>query len=1421
MSETNHYEWRRFWRPEGHSVSCEGDGDGFLLDPGQKEILSYDPKVQTIQDLITKHPVLVLCGTPGSGKTTELNLVETASAQGGDFVVISRKASAFGPSTPIADLSTRCDAWKNAKKEGKVILFLVDGLDEALQKEQTILSSLVELLKTETNLRQVRLILTCRSAHWLPETGQGLARLWGEEGNDIVYELCPLRRADAALAAGQRLGDQSEVFLNELTRCDAVPLARWPITLEMLITEFSKSKRLPQSRKELFQSAVQRLVEEPNSQRERHLQSTEPEWLPGEKLHLVRRIAAMTIFAGKKALVRTNDYSDPDSLTYADVLGDDGMMDFPSGQSHTITRNKIDRIAETRLFETVILGDGVSDSARAVRFSHRTFAELLAGEFVATLSADTLRRLFFVLQDGDEELIAPQLLQTAAWLVGNSENTDFFEVVLDRHPEALLHADLSPFAETQKRRLVETLLKKASDGDPGPERALSKASISIQFSGIEDLLRPIILDESCHTHGRRFAIDLARTCQVSELSATLWEILDRPDDPMRIEAGRTLGKIEPDPASRQKELEKIASGDPGDDDFETLKGNALRMLVPDCLPVRGVLDWLHAPRDQWHSGAYDSFLRLNLPRAISENDLVPCLRFLKNKSGCFDSLSYLYEFANRVFELACGNLNEVEVADALIELCLEKSRTFDPLPIQDNQSKSRSKKNGLSDRSNRHQFYKALFNHSETTGDDIRRLLFDLTHEDLEAFLSEIANAPPERRDTWAIAIRNAARCEGREQHRELLQLRFHEFAEVRDILPPVRKPGADIHETLLRFEKAGELILKRRRERNQRRFQEITNKNTTWKDVFERGLDQCRNGEARGWITVSHGLIGKADSIDLVEFDPEESELFQTLQSNDRQILRSSARKFLFEFRDDREASNNRTNWSESAYWAISWLREEIRNDSELRHELESKWIGSIIDAFNNGEPEHQELVALAYELDSDETRRWLQIQLDRKLVDEADGWLLDLRAFESIWDRQLSKQLANFLRSPEIKVRSFREGVLHLLQFDPEFAEEFLRNWINQIKQHDPELENGISRAAAAVSFFFATQVQQGEVWPLIGGNIESAKKLLLENLPDFDRNEKRSLERLASHLATNLLILVSQLFPSSEDPRLNESSCVTPTDECISLRRDLLHLITNRGETREVQRFLDSIPADEVDRYRWNLTVAKQNRALLEWHPCQPNEVVRLVDISNGSLIRDGNDLLEVALASLARFQADLQSHTLYRVWDGDQPKREQYISKEIERWLKDDLGRVAVDREVEVNRLNQRIDIKIQAFPAGSERRNPVTLVIEVKLADNKEIPDSIQTQLIGKYLSRNDGWNHGIFLVAWFYTKGKWEKTQYLKSKTPKAATKELLRYCQTAEKKTDFRFKVAPFLLDCSDKARPKSKSKVSEKGDSSRGWET
>jgi len=102
---------------------------------------------------------------------------------------------------------------------------------------------------------------------------------------------------------------------------------------------------------------------------------------------------------------------------------------------------------------------------------------------------------------------------------------------------------------------------------------------------------------------------------------------------------------------------------------------------------------------------------------------------------------------------------------------------------------------------------------------------------------------------------------------------------------------------------------------------------------------------------------------------------------------------------------------------------------------------------------------------------------------------------------------------------------------------------------------------------------------------------------------------------------------------------------------------------------------------------------------------------------------------------------------------------------------------------------------------------LTLIIEVKRAHNKDIPDSIRNQLSDKYLvpSRDRGWSQGIYLVAWFRTEGKWDEKQYLKSKTPPTAARELAKHCAAAEKASGFR--IAPFLLDCSNNPRSMKKS--------------
>lgn len=1398
MSGQKIYPWKRFWRPGGVEVSCGHSGEGFLDDPDQEGGWSFNPKCKTLPELLAECPVLILCGPPGSGKSTELEAVSKEHENSEGVEIIFRRAAAFGSGHLLPDLSVRSKEWQRALEKGKKILFLIDGIDEALQREQTLLSSLIELLKTEP-LDRVRLVLSCRSAQWQSDTGRDLARLWGREETEFVHEICPLRHSDVSQAVDKQLADRDEVFFQEIDRSEAVPLARWPITLNMLVEHFKDMGKLPASRASLYRSAIDRLVEEWSERRETTLRSTSPEWLPGEKVQLARRIAALMIFGGKKALVRLDRSPDPDCLSYSEILDDQNSDETSSGIFFQITREKLDRLTETRLFESAGILEG--HSSPMVRFTHRTLAELLAGEYVAGLRDEELRRLFFVRQGSSEELIVPQLIQTAAWLAGSSDSSPFFDLVLSLHPEAFLLADLAPLGEGQKSRIVSRLLEKASGGEPGPDRAVSKASHSLRFPGIEKLLKPAILDESANLHVRRFALNLARSCRVSELAESVWSILERPDDSMALEAAHTLRYVEEHPELQKNRLLKLASGETRSDGSDTLKGVALDLLVTRCTPVREILDLLTPPRMESYYGSYRMFLNYELPKAVAIEDLPDSLDFLRSKMGCFDPLSPYEDFANRVFDLSCENLNSSEILNRLVSLWLEKTRNFQPLPREE---RRQGDEVSFGSRSNAELFFEGFLNHPEVTGDDVAMVIGRISDLSMVYLLQRIPLAPTGRRAIWAKAIRFSAHSDERAQHRKLLQSRYDEYVELRDVFPPIRKPGRDLHDTLCRLERASELIQARRQKRNKARMRAIRKTHVTWEEVFRKGVEQCGNGESAGWINVVLGSRGDSDSGEWETTGFAGSPNSSQMTEEEHKAVRDCARRFLLEHEDQRNEPGVWTYGSEAVYTAIKWLRDEVEANPELIAAVEEKWIGAIIDTFNNGEEAHQEMVQFAYQLNPNESLKWFRKLLNRQLHEKGEGWLSVLRTFETSWDRNLSNELADFLSTPTLKPRSMREGLCHLLEHDPEFGAEIIAGRLTSIRKEDPGLETALSRAVVGVAWFFAEETEMENAWPLIAGNPESAKPLFLEVASDLDTRGMGFLNRFSSARLADLLLLIFHLFPPKEDPPMgHEMTFVTPVDECIQLRNALIRTLSKRGAIKEIQRFLNSLPTGEADLYRWNLEEAKQNRALLDWTPARTTELLRLVRISNGSLIRNADDLLEVVLTSLARFQDNLQQHNLHRVWDGDTPKREEFVSKELASWLKSDLKNIVVNREVEVNRWNERVDIKIEAFPKGDAQEAPFTVIIEVKRAHNREIPESINSQLAQKYLLPNPDWNHGIYLVAWFRSKGKWEERQYLRSKTPKGAESELRKLCQAVGKSQGVR--VEPYLLDCSFGPRPNS----------------
>jgi hypothetical protein len=94
----------------------------------------------------------------------------------------------------------------------------------------------------------------------------------------------------------------------------------------------------------------------------------------------------------------------------------------------------------------------------------------------------------------------------------------------------------------------------------------------------------------------------------------------------------------------------------------------------------------------------------------------------------------------------------------------------------------------------------------------------------------------------------------------------------------------------------------------------------------------------------------------------------------------------------------------------------------------------------------------------------------------------------------------------------------------------------------------------------------------------------------------------------------------------------------------------------------------------------------------------------------------------------------------------PKREEDFSAALLQWLVDSRGLV-VNCEVQPVELNQRrLDILVQV-PASAERP-ALSVVIEVKKAENPEVNTSLQTQLVDTYLLKG-GRTHGIYVVGLF------------------------------------------------------------------------
>ena len=195
------------------------------------------------------------------------------------------------------------DRWKEWLQNDRTLTIVLDGLDEGLIKIKDFVSFLTSELKLAP-VDRLKLVTACRTADWPVAAGNKLLGLWNTDLRESFWELCPLRRVDAELAAAG-FGVESKKFLEAVFEKNVATLAARPTTLFFLLRQFASNQQLEGTHREIYERGIVDLCREPDAQRAEstRIQNKAEEPIAAEQLRdAAAYVAALLILSGRSAV---------------------------------------------------------------------------------------------------------------------------------------------------------------------------------------------------------------------------------------------------------------------------------------------------------------------------------------------------------------------------------------------------------------------------------------------------------------------------------------------------------------------------------------------------------------------------------------------------------------------------------------------------------------------------------------------------------------------------------------------------------------------------------------------------------------------------------------------------------------------------------------------------------------------------------------------------------------------------------------------------------------------------------------------------------------------------------------------------------------------------------------------------------------
>lgn len=368
----------------------------------------------------------VLLGDPGAGKTKTFEVL--ATQEGGQYV----RASDF------LDITS---------PDGYGTPLFIDALDEATALEGK--SPLGRIRSKLSELRIQTFRISCREADWRGTTDSSALQQLVEEGQFAELHLAPLDAEQARRFAGYWLKSneaKAMAFVREAERRDLDGLLTNPQTLRMLIEAVgSKSDEWPSSKKEVYQKACSKLVQEQNQVHQDTQRDTS--LTDAQLLEAAAYLCAVMLLSGSSSIALGRSNATQTHTLELNMLSADKAASPPNLQA-------CQAALRTHLFGSNGAGDFIP--------VHRTVAEYLGATYLAErIRAHLPANRVLALIQGEEGGVVPELRGLHAWLATASSNHVRKTLIEHDALGLVLHGDVRDFSVTEKKHILHALQREA------------------------------------------------------------------------------------------------------------------------------------------------------------------------------------------------------------------------------------------------------------------------------------------------------------------------------------------------------------------------------------------------------------------------------------------------------------------------------------------------------------------------------------------------------------------------------------------------------------------------------------------------------------------------------------------------------------------------------------------------------------------------------------------------------------------------------------------------------------------------------------------------------------------------------------------------------------------------------------------------